>query len=339
MRKAKTGARVGEPDSDRSTDLSRARELGRGREAETPAEIPPRGWRDILVRVFWAISANRILSTAGSVAFFTLLAAFPGIAAVVSLYGLFTDPTTIGSHLTLLSGLLPADVITLVGEQVKSVARKSNNTLGGAFVVSLGLALYSANSGVVALFDALNVVYDEKERRSPVRLYSTTFLFTLAGVVFTIVSLTGVVALPLMFQFVGMPTATETLLSIARWPVLLVTIALSLAVVYRYGPSRNDARWRWVTWGSAVAALLWLVASMLFSWYVATFDSYNRIYGSLGAAVGFMVWLWISATIVLVGGELNAEMEHQTARDTTEGGGKPLGARGATKADHVGKAH
>ena len=191
---------------------------------------------------------------------------------------------------------------------------------------------------MVALFDALNVVYDEKERRSPVRLYSTTFLFTLAGVVFTIVSLTGVVALPLMFQFVGMSTATETLLSIARWPVLLITIALSLAVVYRYGPSRNDARWRWVTWGSAVAALLWLVASMLFSWYVATFDSYNRIYGSLGAAVGFMVWLWISATIVLVGGELNAEMEHQTARDTTEGGGKPLGARGATKADHVGKA-
>ena len=128
-------ARVGEPDSDRSTDLSRAREPGRGREAETPAAIPPRGWRDILVRVFWAISANRILSTAGSVAFFTLLAAFPGIAAIVSLYGLFTDPTTISSHLTLLSGLLPADVITLVGEQVKSVARKSNNTLGGAFLV------------------------------------------------------------------------------------------------------------------------------------------------------------------------------------------------------------
>ncbi len=120
---------------------------------------------------------------------------------------------------------------------------------------------------------------------------------------------------------------------------MLVTITLSLAVVYRYGPCRNDARWRWVTWGSAFAALLWIAASMLFSWYVATFDSYNRIYGSLGAVVGFMVWLWISATIVLVGGELNAEMEHQTARDTTEGGVKPLGARGAMKADHVGKAH
>ena len=331
-------AKVGEPDSNLSTDLNRAREPGRGRDADTPEDIPARGWRDILIRVFWAISANRILSTAGSVAFFTLLAAFPGIAAVVSLYGLFTDATTISSHLSLLFGLLPADVITLVGEQVKSVAQKSNNTLGRAFLVSLGLALYSANSGMVALFDALNVVYDEKERRSPFRLYSTTFVFTLAGVVFTIISLTGVVALPLIFRFVGLPAATEDLLAFARWPVLLVTITLSLAVVYRYGPCRNDARWRWVTWGSAVAALLWIAASMLFSWYVATFDSYNRIYGSLGAAVGFMVWLWISATIVLVGGELNAEMEHQTARDTTQGGGKPLGTRGATKADHVGKA-
>ena len=331
-------ALVGEPDSDRSTDLVRAREPGRGRDADAPDEIPLQGWRDILIRVFWAISANRVLSTAGSVAFFTLLAAFPGIAAVVSLYGLFTDATTISSHLTLLSGLLPAGVINLVGEQVKTVAEKSNNTLGGAFLVSLGLALYSANSGIVALFDALNVVYDEKERRSPVRLYSTTLLFTLAGVVFTIFSLMGVVVLPLVFRFVGLSTATETLLAIIRWPVLLVVITFSLAVVYRYGPCRNDARWRWVTWGSAVAALLWLAASMLFSWYVATFDSYNRIYGSLGAAVGFMVWLWISATIVLVGGELNAEMEHQTARDTTEGGVKPLGARGATKADHVGKA-
>ena len=332
-------ARVGEPDSDRSTDLNRAREPGRGREADTPIAIPPRGWRDILIRVFWAISANRVLSTAGSVAFFTLLAAFPGIAAIVSLYGLFADATTITNHLTLLSGLLPADVIALVGEQVKLVAQKSNNTLSGAFLVSLGLALYSANSGIVALFDALNVVYDEKERRSPIRLYSTTFVFTLAGIVFTVFSLTGVVALPLILRFVGLPTVTEDLLSIARWPVMLVTITLSLAVVYRYGPCRNDARWRWVTWGSAFAALLWIAASMLFSWYVATFDSYNRVYGSLGAVVGFMMWLWISATIVLVGGELNAEMEHQTARDTTEGGIKPLGARGAMKADHVGKAH
>ena len=321
-----------------STDHARSRERGRGRQADTPEKIPPRGWRDILVRMFWATSINRVLSTGGSVAFFTLLAVFPGIAAIVSLYGLFADASTISDHLTLLSGILPAGVLNLVGDQVKLVSLKSNNTLGGAFAISLVLALYSANSGIVALFDALNVVYNEREARSPLRLYTTTFAFTIAGVAFTVLALTGVVALPIVFRLVGLPALTERLLTIARWPVLLLTITGSLAVIYRYGPSRNGARWRWVTWGSAAAALLWVAASMLFSWYVATFDSYNRIYGSLGAGVGFMVWLWISAVIVLLGGELNAEMEHQTAQDTTEGGGKPLGSRGAMMADHVGKA-
>ncbi len=321
-----------------ATDRARAREPGRGRDADTPGEIPALGWRDILVRMFWATSANRVLSTAGSVAFFTLLAVFPGIAAIVSLYGLFADANTISGHLILLSGILPTGVLDLVGDQIKLVASKGNDTLGSAFAISLVLALYSANSGVVALFDSLNVVYNEKEERHPVRLYATTFAFTLAAVVFAVLALTGVVALPLVLKFVGLPSSTEWLLTAARWPVLLVTITGSLAVIYRYGPSRNGARWRWVTWGSAVAALFWIATSMLFSWYVTTFDSYNRIYGSLGAGIGFMVWLWISTVIVLLGGELNAEMEHQTARDTTSGSIKPLGRRGAVMADHVGKA-
>lgn len=327
-----------DPGEGLSTDLARAREKGRGRDAGTPGDMPARGWRDILVRVFWATSTDRVLSTAGSVAFFALLAVFPGIAAIVSLYGLFADASTIGTHLTLLSGILPAGVLGLVGDQIALVVHQGNDRLGTAFAISLALALSSANSGVVALFDALNVVYDEQEARSTLRLYATTFAFTLAGVVFTVLALAGVIALPILFRFVGLSSATEWLLAIGRWPVLLLTITTSLAVVYRHGPSRHDARWRWVTWGSAVAALLWLGASMLFSWYVATFDSYNRVYGSLGAGVGFMVWLWISTVIVLIGGELNAELEHQTARDTTEGLSKPLGSRGAMMADHVGKA-
>ena len=191
---------------------------------------------------------------------------------------------------------------------------------------------------MAALFDALNVVYDEKEKRNPLRFYATTFLFTLAGIAFIIVAITGVVVVPLALKFAGLPTTTGWLLAVLRWPILLVTIAAGLAIVYRHGPSRRGARWRWVTLGSIVAALLWIAASMLFSWYVTTFDSYNRVYGSLGAGVGFMVWLWISAIVVLLGGELNAEMEHQTARDTTGGGAKPLGSRGAMMADHVGEA-
>ena len=324
---------------DRSVDLARARETGRGREANTPEQIPPRGWSDILWRVLSSISENRVLSTSGGVAFFALLAVFPGIAAIVSLYGLFADASTIGKHTMLLSGILPDGVLVLIADQITLLSRQENKTLGAAFAMGLLVALVSANSGVAALFDALNVVYDEKEKRRLGRSYATTFLFTLVGIAFVVLAISAVVVLPLVLKVVGSATTAERLVSILRWPILLITLVVSLGFVYRYGPSRRDARWRWVTWGSIVAALLWLAASMLFSWYVATFDSYNKTYGSLGAGVGFMMWLWISAVIVLLGGELNAEMEHQTARDTTQGEPKPLGSRGAMVADHVGQAH
>ena len=332
-------ASIGERNDPRlSADLILSREPGRGREADTPEQITARGWGDIGWRVFWSISADRVASTSGGVAFFALLAVFPGIAAIVSLYGLFADASTMGSHLTLLAGILPAGVLTLIADQITLIVQQRSDTLGTAFILGLVVAFVSANSGIAALFDALNVVYDEKEKRSLVRIYSTTFVFTLAGIFLVLLAIVGVVILPLVLKFVGLPAATERLLAILRWPVLFASIAASLAFIYRYGPSRRDARWRWVTWGSVVAAMLWIAASMLFSWYVTTFDSYNRLYGSLGAGVGFMVWLWISAVIVLLGGEINAQMEHQTARDTTEGRAKPLGSRGAMMADHVGAA-
>jgi membrane protein len=321
-----------------SVDRARAREPGRGRDAETPEQIPPRGWKDIFWRVFWSIPKDRILSTSGGVAFFALLGVFPGIAAIVSLYGLFADASTIGKHLFLLSGFLPAGALQIIGEQITLISRQGNETLGTAFTVGLAIALVSANSGMAALFDALNVVYDEREKRSLLQFYATTFLFTMAAIVFVILAISGVVLLPLMLKFVGLAATTELLVSVLRWPALFVTIVVSLACIYRYGPSRRGARWRWVIWGSVFGAVLWIAASMLFSWYVANFDSYNHRYGSLGAGVGFMVWLWISAVIVLLGGELNAEMEHQTASDTTEGRPKPLGSRGAMMADHVGEA-
>jgi len=332
-------APLGKPDDARSRDLARSREPGRGREASTPEQIPPRGWKDILWRVLWSISEDRILSTSGGVAFFALLALFPGIAAIASLYGLFADTSTIRDHLTVLAGILPFSILQLVADQILVVAKQENDTLGTAFIIGFIIALVSANSGIAALFDALNVVYDEREKRGIVRFYTMTFLFTLAAIVFVNVAIIGVIVLPLVLKFLGLANQTEWLVRLLRWPILLVTVGVSLGFVYRYGPSRRDARWRWVTWGSVVAAILWIAASMLFSWYVTTFDSYNRAYGSLGAAIGFMVWLWISAVIVLLGGELNAEMEHQTSRDTTRGRTKPLGSRGAIVADHVGEAH
>jgi membrane protein len=332
-------AQVGTPTEGMLVDLARAREKGRGREAETPEQIPPRGWSDIFWRVFWSLGQDRILSTAGGVAFFTLLAVFPGIAAVVSLYGLFADATTISNHLTVLAGLLPFGVLQVISDQIALVLQQRSETLGTAFIIAVLIAFVSANSGIASMFDALNVVYNEREKRSYAQFYKTTFLFTLAGIYFIIVSIGAVVVFPLILDSFGLRASTERLLSILRWPVMLVTVCLALACIYRFGPSRSDARWRWVSWGSVLAALLWIAASLVFSTYVATFDSYNKIYGSLGAGVGFMVWLWISAVIILLGGKINAEMEHQTARDTTTGEPKPLGSRGAVVADHVGESY
>ncbi|WP_237215413.1 YihY/virulence factor BrkB family protein [Falsiroseomonas oryziterrae] len=317
---------------------ARARERGRGREATAPGDIPARGWRDIFWRVLRNVSEDRVLYTAGSVAFFALLSIFPALATVVSVYGFFADAGSIRTHLALLEGLVPDGVLLLIGDELARVATQRSDTLGIAFVVGLGIAFWSANGGVAALFDALNVVYKEREKRSLLRFYGTTFLFTLGGVAFVLLALGLVVVLPVALGLFGAATQAERLVGFARWPVMLLAVMLGLALVYRFGPSRRVARWRWVTWGSATAALLWVGVSMLFSWYVASFDSYNRVYGSLGAGIGFVTWIWISAVVVLLGGELNAEMEHQTAHDTTKGRPKPLGRRGAVVADTVGEA-
>lgn len=329
---AKDAAR---PDSE---DYKRSREPGRGREAAQPLDIPAVGWRDIAWRVIWAIPEDRVLATAGSVAFFALLSVFPAIAVVVSLYGLFADVRTIGDHLALMAGILPEGVLDLVRDQIASIISKQTSTLSVAFLIGLGTALWSANSGVGAMFDALNVVYGEKEKRTLLRFYLTTFAITIGAMLFVVIAILAVVVLPIALTFLGASLSAERILSIARWPLLLAVVMLGLTLIYRFGPSRRPAEWRWVSLGSVVAALLWIAASMAFSWYVSSFDSYNKVYGSLGAGIGFMVWIWVSVVIVLVGAEVNAEAEHQTARDTTAGPEKPLGARGATMADHVGAA-
>ena len=332
-------SKVGGSSNELSDDLTRAREPGRGREASTPQNIPARGWNDILWRVFWSVSGDRVLSTSGSVAFFALLAVFPAIATMVSLYGLIADSSTIRGHLSLLAGILPGGVLELLGQQISLISAQDTDKLSLAFLVGFLVSLFSANSGVAALFDALNVVYGEKEKRSLLRFYFITFLFTLAMIGLVIAATGAVVVAPVVLALIGWVTPAEQLLAALRWPALLIIVCGWLALIYRYGPSRKDAKWRWVTGGSVTAAMLWLGASMLFSWYVANFDSYNKIYGSFGAGVGFMVWIWLSVVIVLLGAELNAEMEHQTVKDSTGGPSKPLGTRGAHMADHVGASH
>jgi len=308
---------------------------GHGRRADHPGAIPLKGWKDIGWRTWKEFNADRITRLAAGVTFYGLLALFPGLAAFVSLYGLFADVHTAQGQLAVLAGVIPADALTFIGRQMLAIAKAKDASLGLAFAVSLLLSLWSANAGMKALFDALNIAYGEREKRSFVRLNVVTLAFTLGALVFMLAATGALVIMPIAFGWLGL---RDDLLSFIRWPILLGAMMLGLAVVYRYGPSREHARWRWVSWGGALAAALWLAASLLFSWYMTNFAHYDRTYGALGAVVGAMTWMWLSAIIVLLGAELNAEIEHQTVVDSTTGRPAPMGERGAKMADTVGKA-
>ena len=329
----------GEPQSSEETydvELRRAQELGRGRQAVHPLQIPWRGWYDIVWRTYREMQSDRLLSIAGGVSFFVLLAIFPAITALVSAYGLLFSPGTITNNLALLNDVVPDNVLSIVHEQTSRIASNSGSALSIGIVVGILVSLWSAMSGVKAMIDALNVIYEQKEGRSFIKLNLVALAFTLAGFAAFLLAIASIVVLPLILSPIGLGNLTETLTRVARWPVLLIVLLIGLAVLYRYGPDRRVARWQWVTAGSVFAAMTWIIASFLFSWYLASFANYNATYGSLGAAVGVMIWLWISTTVMLLGAELNAEIEHQTARDSTVGTEKPLGARGAVMADTVG---
>ena len=322
----------------------RASELGehggdeRGRDATHPAEIPAKGWKDVALRIYKDIGEDRIVAIAAGVTFFVLLALFPGIAGLIALYGLYADTATIGQHLSTLAGVLPEGGLQIIREQVERLTSQPTQRLGFATVVGLAISLWSANGGMKALFDALNVVYHEKEKRTFFQLNAVSLTFTLGAIGFVLLALAAITVLPAVANGLGLSSMIELTLKIGRWPLLFLAASFAIALIYRFGPSRDKPQWRWITPGSVFAASVWLGASLLFSWYTANFGSYNETYGSLGAAIGFMTWLWLSTIVILVGAKINAELEHQTARDTTEGDPKPLGERGARMADTVGRA-
>jgi membrane protein len=316
----------------------RAAERGRGRRAHAPVHIPWRGWKDIFVRTYYEIQDDRLLALAAGVVFYSLVALFPAIAAGVSSYALFADAATIGKHLSIAADIVPAGTLDLLGEEISRIAAKSDGNLTVGFLLGLGIALWSANAGMKAIFDALNIIYDEEEKRGIVWLNVVSLFYTICAIAGAGLAIALVVVFPLLLAAFGLTSADHPIIGYLRWPVMFVLIILGLAVLYRFGPSRRLAKWRWISVGSVLAALVWLAMSSLFSWYLANFANYNATYGALGAVVGLMMWMWFSTIIVLVGGELNSEIEHQTARDTTVGPERPLGTRGAVMADTVGPA-
>jgi membrane protein len=281
----------------------------RGGGARHPGEIPARGWWDILKRTFVAFSADHITVIAGGVTFSVLLAIFPALAAFVALYGLVADVDDIPGQLKVLSAVLPSDAVKFMGGEMVRLAKAHHGGLSLALVFGVLLSFWSANGAMRSLFVGMNVAYEEKERRGLIALNLTTLAFTLGLVVFFILAVGVLAADDVVARFVG--PAVGAIVSLARWPLLLLAFGGALALLYRYGPSREQARWRWVSWGSVAATVLWLAASLLFSVYTSKFSHYDRTYGSLGAVVGLMIWIWLSAIIVLLGAELNGEIEHQ----------------------------
>lgn len=322
-----------------SLQEARARERGRGRKARTPIHIPWRGWKDILIRTYHEIQEDRLMSLAAGVVFYSLVALFPAIAAGVSVYALFSNAASITSHLSLVADVVPGASLDLLREEITRIAGRSDGRLTFGFLIGFGIALWSANAGMKAIFDALNIIYDEQEKRGIVWLNLVSLFFTLCAIGGMLIALGMVVVFPLVLAALGATSLDAPwMIGVLRWPTMFLMVIVALAILYRYGPSRRIAKWRWLSVGSVFAAVAWLAVSVLFSWYLGNFANYNATYGALGAVVGLMMWMWLSIIVVLVGAELNSEIERQTAIDSTAGSPRPLGARGAVVADTVGPA-
>ncbi|MDY6924360.1 MAG: YihY/virulence factor BrkB family protein [Pseudomonadota bacterium] len=311
-----------------------AKEPGRGRLAQRPEHIPHKGWVDIFWRVGASYFGDRVGFVAGGVTFFVVLSLFPTLAAFVTLYGLFADPADAWGRLQFLYGVLPSGVAQFLGGEMQRLAENATTTLTFTLVWTLALSLWTANGAIKVLFYGLNIAYHEVEQRNLIKYNLICMAFTVSGLLSILLAAGLIVGVPVVLGVFGLAEEWAYLAPL-RWPVLGAVYVAALTVVYRFGPCRQKARWRWLTPGAIFAALLSLTLSLVFSWYLQTFVR-TASYGPLAAMMGFLLWTWLSVQIILMGAELNAEVEHQTAIDTTTGDQRPIGERGAVVADTVG---
>lgn len=310
--------------------------FARGRQAKTPVHISARGWWDILRRVWKTVGDQNLSILAAGVAFYALLAIFPAMAAIITVYALVADPQTVVLHLAQAEGILPGDVLSIFDEQLLALASRPAEGLSIKLLVGVLFAVWSAHKGVDALVAAIGVAYHEPETRGVIRLKILTYLLTLAAVLFAIIILILLVILPSVTALLPTPSWWKTLVPLARWVTFIAIVSFTIGVLYRYAPARNAAQWKWLSTGAVTATILWLIGSVAFSFYVSSFGTYNETYGTLGAIVVLLLWFFISSYAVILGAALNAEMEHQTKRDTTQGPDSPIGQRGAVVADNLG---
>jgi membrane protein len=282
----------------------------KAKKARDLADPTWRDWKEIAKRVFKALGDDRLLAVAAGVVFYGLLAFFPAITALVSIYGLLADPATIRDHLSLVSGFLPAGGFDILREQVDRILEKGGGKLSFGFAAGTLLAIWSANAGMKALIDALNVIYNVPETRNFIRLNAVSLALTVGGIAMLLLAIGCVVLFPLLLSSFGLGGWADTLVSLIRWPLLFVGVILGLAVLYRFGPAPRGAKWRWITPGSLFATALWVIGSAALSYYLANFANYDATYGSLGAGIGLMMWMWMSSIVVLLGAQLNDTLDN-----------------------------
>lgn len=307
----------------------------RGQQAEKPRQIPKPGWKDVFKRVNTELSEDNISIVAAGVAFYFFLAIFPALVAIISLYGLVNDPAQVEQQLAAITDILPQQAHQMLEERLKKIAGQSGGTLGWGVAISILVSLWSANKGTKSLFQGINIAYNERDERGFLKLNGLTLLFTLGGLMIGILSLALVAAFPALVGNMGLPETWKTVISWARWPLLALMVVFSLALVYTYAPDRSNPQFKWVSWGAIIATVLWIAGSLLFSWYVNNFGNYQETYGSVAAVIILMLWFNLTSFVILLGAEINTELEHQTAKDTTVGKPEPMGERDAYFADHV----
>jgi membrane protein len=330
--------RAGQAGRDDARDAARdvsGREADRGREAASPTQVPPRGWKDVLLRVKADVKEDQIGLVAAGVAFYSMLALFPALIAMISVYGLFVGPEQAAAQARQLTEIMPREAAELIGTQLTNVAETSQGAKITGLIVSVAAALWSASSGMKALITGVNIAYDEPETRGFLKLRGLALLLTIGAIIVFCMAIGAIAVFPALAGKLPGGQVLETVAGVLRWVILGAVIIVGLAVVFRLSPDRDNPRMKWVSSGAIMATVFWLLASIGFSFYANNFGNYNKTYGSLAAVIILLFWLYITAFIILLGAELNGQLELQTRKDTTTGPEKPLGEREAYAADRV----
>lgn len=305
----------------------------KGQQAAHPGEINWKGWKRILTRTYEEVKVDHLSILSAGVAFYYALSLFPFILAIVSIYGLFSDPEEVRQHIMQIGFLMPEAAREVITTYLNEFVTSSSVALSWGLVASVLAALWSTARGMKALMEGYNIAYDEEESRGVIKYNFVAFMLTLVVLLFGFLAMFALIGLPAIFAMMNLGNQVTSIISTVRWPVLGLLFIGLIAVLSRYAPSREDPKWRWVTVGAVLTLVLWLIISYGFSLYIGNFGNYDKTYGSLSGIIILMLWLYFTAYVVLLGAELNAEVEQETLKDSTTGPSKPMGSRGAVKAD------